>query len=184
MSRDDDLRRESRDTSSHRERIERLTTLSRRQHSRNDSGTTTDYGDGHHQSTGRRHDYDVQAMESDLSPRPGMIRNPIPAPMVTVRSEYPTLNRSRQQQSLTCLITVEVSDNNWHPDLEDLHQAPAAQLPQDELMSPAKSPRIPVPQVHLQYESQEVLDEIAEELRTRVENWHGLEFERYAELFI
>ncbi|KMU81076.1 von Willebrand and RING finger domain containing protein [Coccidioides immitis RMSCC 3703] len=110
-------RRDSRDASSHRERIERLATPSRKQHQhvRNDSevtGTATsgDYSDTQQSSIGRRHDYDVQAMESALSPRPGMMKNPIPAPIVTVRSEFPTLNRSRQQQSLTCLVTIEVPD--------------------------------------------------------------------------
>jgi hypothetical protein len=32
------------------------------------------------------------------------------------------------------------------------------------------------------YESQEVLDEITEELRLRVDNWHGLEFHRFGNL--
>lgn len=181
----DPRRRHSRDTNSQRERVERLTSPSTRQrHSRSDSGTTGaassgDYGDGRHHSTGRRHDYDVQAMESDLSPRPGVIRNPIPAPIVTVRSEFPTLNRARQQQSLTCLVTVEVPEGNWQPDVEDLrHTAHLPPLRNEELASPTiKQPArsLPVP-----FESQEALEEITEDLRVRVDNWHGLEFQRYA----
>ena len=137
----------------------------------------------------RRHDYDVQAMETTPgSPRP-ITRNPIPPPSVTVRSEFPTLNRSRQQQTLTCLVTIEVPDNKWRPDPEDLgaaaQQAPplapvnngqtdnaAARLP-----SPARS----APKFY-PYESQEVLEEMTESLRSRVDNWHGLDFSRFGKL--
>ncbi|OKL58833.1 hypothetical protein UA08_05903 [Talaromyces atroroseus] len=178
-------------TSSQRERIERLTTASRGQHShghsRQDSGNTGvassgEYADGQQQSTGRRHDYDVQAMESALSPRNGTIKNPIPAPIVTVRSEFPTLNRSRQQQPLTCLVTVEVPDGHWRPDMDDLRFTPLnAKLPSEDIFNPVRSPTIgsanstPV-------ESRENLDDLAEDLRLRVENWHGLEFSRFGKL--
>lgn len=136
-------RRDSRDTTGQRERVERLTTgaasaisdpRQRQPHSRNGSaaGSSGDYHDGQHTSSGRRHDYDVQAMESDLSPRPGVTKNPIPAPIVTVRSEFPTMNRSRQQQTLTCLITVEVPEGNWRPDADDLRHPPSGQSQLDE----------------------------------------------------
>lgn len=151
---------------------------------RNDSdvtGTATsgDYSDAQQMSIGRRHDYDVQAMESALSPRPGATRNPIPAPLVTVRSEFPTLNRSRQQQSLTCLVTIEAPEGKWHPDFDTLRQAsPIPALPREELQSPLRpahaashSPSRP------QYDLQEDLDELAEDLRSRVDNWHNLDFD-------
>ncbi|PWY78469.1 von Willebrand and RING finger domain protein [Aspergillus sclerotioniger CBS 115572] len=181
-SRDAYSRRDSRDTSSHRERerVERLTTGSRQQHSRNGSvAGSSDYNDSHHHAVnGRRHDYDVQAMESDISSRPTVTRNPIPAPTVTIRSEFPTLNRSRQQQSLTCLITVEVPEGSWHPDANDLN---SADQPQDE---PYGSMQVPAGQEPKQvpFESQENLDELAEELRNKVDNWHGLEFNRFGKL--
>ncbi|CAG8293661.1 unnamed protein product [Penicillium nalgiovense] len=176
-------RRDSRDTSSQRERVERLTVGSnpRQPHSRNGSaaGSSGEYNEGHH-ANGRRHDYDVQAMESDLSPRPKVAKNPIPAPMVTVRSEFPTMNRSRQQQTLTCLITVEVPDANWRPDLDDLRHTPSGQSQPDEAYAgrfgggqDARS---------IQYEPTENMEEVAEELRNRVDNWHGLEFQRFGKL--
>jgi hypothetical protein len=176
-------RRGSRDTSSQREPV---ANSSRRQtsHSRQDSGNTGvassgEYTDGQQQSTGRRHDYDVQAMESDLSPRSGVIKNPIPAPIVTVRSEFPTLNRSRQQQPLTCVITVEVLDNHWRPDMDDLRFTPLnAQLPPEDVYSPIRSPTVNSSR-SVPAEPRENLDEIAEDLRLRVDNWHGLEFQRY-----
>ena len=150
---------------------------------RNDSSTTgnassTDYADMHHH--GRRHDYDVQAMEADLSHRPGTSRNPIPAPTVTVRSEFPTLNRSRQQQPLTCLVTIESPEGAWQPDLEMLRNArPASPLPQENLQSPIMQHQVSRSSRNVPYESQETLDEMTEELRLRVDNWHGLEFQRY-----
>ncbi|KAK2734537.1 hypothetical protein FQN57_001642 [Myotisia sp. PD_48] len=178
-------RRDSRDTSSQRERIERLTTNSRKEHTRNDSGITaansSDFPEPQNQTNGRQHDYDVQAMESDLSPRPVTTKNLIPAPIVTVRSEFPTLNRSRQQQPLTCLVTIEVPDGKWSPDAETVRQAQTTTLPQEDPQATLKAqnrntePQLPV-------ESDEVLDAIAEDLRERVDNWHGLEFQRFGKL--
>lgn len=171
--------------------MERLTAGSRQQHTRNDSGTTgvassNEYPDGHAHNNGRRHDYDVQAMESDLSPRPGAIRNPIPPPVVTVRSEFPTLTRSRQQQPLTCLVTVEVPEGRWRPDMDDLRfTAPntGAALHSEEIYSPARSPVAPVRPPPQPLEPTEDLDRVAEDLRARVDSWHGLEFQRYEHRF-
>jgi len=166
-----------------RERIERLGVGPQR-HSRNESGaatvSTTDFAETHAATT-RRHDYDVQSMETDLSTtRPAATKNPIPAPLVTVRSEFPTLNRSRQQQSLTCLVTIEIPIGKWHPDPEDIHAPPPVPpIPQDDTYSSIKSPVSANNQTRpLSFEPPEVLEEITEELRTRVDNWHGLEFSR------
>lgn len=183
-SRETSMRRDSRDTASQRERVDRLTVGSRNQHSRNGSETigatsSVDHSDHQHSSTGRRHDYDVQAMESDLSPRPGAMKNPIPAPTVTIRSEFPTLNRSRQQQPLTCLITVEVPEGTWRPDSDDLRHATSHQDDYNAIHSPAVTDNR---SIVIPYEPQETLNEIAEELRTRVDNWHGLEFNRFGKL--
>jgi hypothetical protein len=126
----------------------------------------------------RRHDYDVQAMETSLSSPRAVTRNPIPAPMVTVRSEFPTINRSRQQQTLTCLVTIEVPDNKWRPDPEDLQSAPPlAPPPRPEESIRAPSPARSAPRFY-PYESTEVLAEMTENLRSRVDNWHGLDFSR------
>ncbi|KAJ5576400.1 hypothetical protein N7535_003326 [Penicillium sp. DV-2018c] len=177
-------RRDSRDTSSQRERVDRLNGSQTRQpHSRNGSaaGSSGDYNDGQHTSSGRRHDYDVQAMESDVSPRPGVAKNPIPAPLVTVRSEFPTMNRSRQQQTLTCLITVEVPDANWRPDVDDLRHTPSGQSQPDEPY-PGRFGGGGQDARSIQYEPAENMEEVAEELRNRVDNWHGLEFQRFGKL--
>lgn len=152
---------------------------------RNESGAT-----GHASSTndyaqeGRRHDYDVQSMETSLSSPRGLLKSPIAPPTVTVRSEFPTLSRSRQQQSLTCLITVEVTEGKWRPDPEDMRNA-APPLPSiasaTESYGRAKSPVNSKP-YETPYEAAEVLDEITEDLHARVDNWHGLDFSRFGKL--
>ncbi|KAF2126038.1 von Willebrand and RING finger domain-containing protein [Dothidotthia symphoricarpi CBS 119687] len=156
-----------------------------RQHLRSDSGATgiTSSNDYAATQDGRRHDYDVQSMETSLSSPRGHLKCPIPAPTVTVRSEFPTLSRSRQQQSLTCLVTVEVVEGKWRPDPEDIRGA----LPLPSIASatgshrrersPARSRQSNTPSV-----STEILDEITEDLHARVDNWHGLDFSRFGKL--
>ncbi|KAM0198814.1 hypothetical protein ACHAPQ_001404 [Fusarium lateritium] len=159
-------------------------------HARSDSEATGVASSGGYPETtqsgpARRHDYDVQAMETTpTSPRP-ITRNPIPAPIVTVRSEFPTLSRSRQQQTLTCLVTVEVPDNKWRPDPEDLG-APAPQPPSitsraEEAYGRPPSPARSAPRFY-PYESTDVLEEMTDSLRNRVDNWHGLDFSRFGKL--
>ncbi|KAL9636765.1 MAG: hypothetical protein Q9164_002622 [Protoblastenia rupestris] len=171
-----------------RERVEKYG-MPTRQHSRNESGNTggVNSSDGYtepHATTGRRHDYDVQSMETALSsPRASLTKNPIPAPTVTIRSEYPTLTRSRQQQSLTCLVTIEVPEGKWRPDPADLRGAPVLPPMQQETNN-FHRPKSPThsQQTDWQTESPEVLEEITEDLRVRVDNWHGLDFQRFGKL--
>lgn len=155
-------------------------------HARSDSEATGVASSGGYPETTqsgppRRHDYDVQAMETTPASPRAMARNPIPAPTVTVRSEFPTINRSRQQQTLTCLVTVEVPDSKWRPDPEDLG-VPAPQPPPintriEEAFVRPPSPARSAPRFY-PYESPEVLEEMTESLRNRVDNWHGLDFGR------
>lgn len=183
ITRENSSNRDSRD--SQRERIERLG-LHSRQHNRNEStntgGASSGYdADPNHGPT-RRHEYDIQAMETDLSsPRNSLAKNPIPAPIVTVRSEFPTLTRSRHQQSLTCLVTVEVPDNNWHANPQDLNKVPPIPpLPTEDGYGMMKSPVSRHSNSRdMIYEAPEILEEVTEELRSRVDNWHGLEFQRF-----
>ncbi|KAK2003671.1 von Willebrand factor type A domain-containing protein [Colletotrichum falcatum] len=156
-------------------------------HARSDSEATGVASSGGYPETmqsgpPRRHDYDVQAMETTPGSPRGITRNPIPAPTVTVRSEFPTINRSRQQQTLTCLITVEVPDNKWRPDPEDLGSAPPAVNARiDDAFARPPSPARSAPRFY-PYESREVLEEMTESLRSRVDNWHGLDFSRFGKL--
>lgn len=174
-----------------RERIERYGSAPRQTHARNESvgtgaASSGDYGDapstnGGNQNGGRRHDYDVQSMETALSgPRAGSTKNPIPPPTVTVRSEYPTLSRSRQQQSLTCLVTIEVPEGKWSPNLADLRGAPTpTTLNQENTFGSPKASE-QGRGIDGAFESPEALEEITEDLRVRVDNWHGLDFQRWS----
>ncbi|KAF2150719.1 hypothetical protein K461DRAFT_229017 [Myriangium duriaei CBS 260.36] len=160
------------------------------QHTRNDSGTT---GGGHsqaeyepHMSTGRKHDYDVQSMEMTVnSPRPSA-RNPIPPPTVTVRSEFPTLNRSRQQQSLTCLVTVEVVDGKWRPDPDDIRAPPPATpvIPEEAMSLKSPKPSVRSRGPSFPRDPPEVLARVTEDLHSKVEHWHGLDFARFGKLIL
>lgn len=153
-------------------------------HARSDSEATGVASSGYPETTQSgpqwRHDYDVQAMESTPgSPRP-ISRNPVPPPTVTVRSEFPTINRCRQQQTLTCLVTIEVPGNKWRPDPEDIGvqsmQLPPVSARIDEVAT--RSVVTPASSRFYPYESAEVLEEMTESLRNRVDNWHGLDFSR------
>lgn len=178
----------SRDSRESRERMERYGPT--RGHMRNDSEATGNGSSGGYAETSqsgpvRKHDYDLQSMEASLlSPRSTITKNPVPLPVVSVRSEFPTLTRSRQQQTLTCLVTIEVPDNDWQPDPDDLRTTPPAPAARTEdAYARPPSPAHSVPRFY-PYESPEVLEEITEALRVRVENWHGLDFSRYvARLF-
>ncbi|KAJ4858951.1 pleckstrin homology domain-containing protein [Trichoderma breve] len=161
-------------------------------HTRNDStgmASSNGYPETAQSGSQWRHDYDVQTMETTPNSPRAATRNPIPPPIVTVRSEFPTISRSRQQQTLTCLVTIEVPDNKWRPDPEDIGSPVQSQLavnpgvpevaPRE--ISPAPTPTPNPPRFH-PYESPEVLEEMTENLRNRVDNWHGLEFNRFGQL--
>ncbi|CZS93256.1 related to von Willebrand and RING finger domain protein [Rhynchosporium agropyri] len=178
----------SKDSRESRERAGRYAASSRISHTRNDSEMTGPASSVGYPETAvsgppRRHDYDVQSMETNLmSPRASITRNPIPPPSVSVRSEFPTLNRSRQQQTLTCLITIEVADNKWRPDTDDLRSAnPQSHIRPEDTYARPPSPAQSAPRFY-PYEQPEVLEEITENLRSRVDNWHGLDFERFGKL--
>lgn len=163
-------------------------------HGRSDSeatGVTSSNGYPETMQSGpqRRHDYDVQASETTPGSPRSVSRNPIPAPIVTVRSEFPTVNRSRQQQTLTCLVTIEVPENIWRPNPEDLGSSTTGQPPpiasrldnngnNSRAISPSRSNNNGAAVRFYPYESSEVLEDMTENLRSRVDNWHGLDFNR------
>ncbi|KAB8772381.1 hypothetical protein FH972_026670 [Carpinus fangiana] len=125
------------------------------------------------------------------SPRLQPISNPIPPPSILIRSEYPTLHRSKQQQSLTCLVTVEMPEGKWKPSVEDLRRLAEQTRQQEDREAPRKLPHkrgesrmSEVPEVpeELPPELQEELDRLTENLIARVDNWHGLDFLRFGRL--
>ncbi|KAI9804102.1 MAG: hypothetical protein M1825_001504 [Sarcosagium campestre] len=184
-SRDAPLRTQRRDYSRgwSQDRVDRHES---RQHARNDSTTTggsTDYPDHVPNGTGRRHDYDVHSMETDFSsPRNSTIKAQVPPPTVTVRSEFPTLTKSRTSQALTCLVTVEVSHQRWKTEAEDTrNQGQVVQTSRPDWEGRPQSPAAGQP-INYSSETPEVLETVTESLRSRVENWHGLDFRRFGKL--
>lgn len=132
--------------------------------------------------TERRHDYDVQCMEASATSPRHVMRSPIPAPTVTVRSEFPTLHKSRHQQSLTCLVTVEVVEGTLfsRPDAR-LQPSPIIEecsRPSSGHPTPPPESQPPTDSVH----EDATLDEIKEDVFRRVENWHGLDLDRFGKL--
>lgn len=131
----------------------------------------------------RRHNYDLEAMEAAMNaPRPQPTA-PIPAPQVSVRGEFPSLTKSRQQQSLTCLVTVEVAESKWV--YEDPQAAARAPQTHPQVKSPRPAPRQqprqapPIQPPRRQASSASmVMQTKAQELRRRVDNWHGLDMSR------
>lgn len=165
-------------------------------HWRNNSGTSVSasegYADPNNAAPVRRHDYDIQSMESELSPRNSMA-NPIHPPTVTVKSEFPTLTRSKVQQSLTCLVTIEVPQRKWQPmyneEVPPIPSLPAAYDQQYQPPSPTGRSQYSFERESSSARQQrereaererelEALASITEDLRLRVENWHGLDFAR------
>ncbi|KAF3938279.1 hypothetical protein ABW19_dt0206824 [Dactylella cylindrospora] len=131
----------------------------------------------------RRHDFDVQNMESAVSPRETP-QNPIDPPQVTVRSEFPTLTRSKVQQALTCLVTIEIPERKWVPPNDDSHTPPVPVRSNDD------SYRAPSPSTSNRsantYGNNSTklanMEAITEDLRQRVENWHSLDVSRFGKL--
>ncbi len=152
-----------------------------RVHTRNESsgtdGTSGEESTDARGATARRHDFNVHAMETaTVSSRPRASKSPISPPTVLIRSEYPTLNRSRQHQSLTCIVTVEVP---WQPDVEMLRSFPPIQSVADDHMggyAPLLTSKIMPGRPGT---TAGELDQMTEDLHSRVDNWHGLDFSRY-----
>lgn len=147
---------------------------------------TTDYAETQHT---RRQDFDAQSMRTSSSAGRRATRNPIPAPTVTVRSEFPTLSKSRQQQSLTCLVTVEVVDGKWQANAEDMRAASSNQSGPEDMQNKAKSFRSqeshrPIDSVHEAYSYKENLETAKHELFKRVDHWHGLDVTRFGRLIL
>ncbi|TQS37962.1 hypothetical protein Golomagni_01542 [Golovinomyces magnicellulatus] len=168
-----------------RDRNGRYSTVSRRSQIYHNSGQTHTPSEAYSETvvslSHGKNGHERQISEMGVtSPVPSLIRNPIPPPSVTVRSEFPTINRSREQQMLTCLITVTVSDNNWRPDPEDLRRISSPAIAEESYTRPP-SPARSVPPLEPN-DSPEKLSEITENLRQRVENWHGLDFSRFGRL--
>lgn len=145
----------------------------------------------------RRHYYDFHCSDSDPSTRIS-ISDPIPPPTLTVKSEFPTLSRSKAQQSVTCLVTLDVPEKKLQNYADDTPFVPSMSIIYDQKYqppSPTERNQCSIDRTvqtleHLHERGRNVEREeehlayITEELRQRVENWHGLDFNRLLPLFL
>ena len=79
-------------------------------------------------------------------------------------------------------MTIEVPEGKWNPDPSDIRGAPilpSVQQGSDTYSNSRPKSPIQARPAEWPFESSEVLEEITEDLRIRVDNWHGLDFQRY-----
>ncbi|KAL9061470.1 MAG: hypothetical protein Q9162_000001 [Coniocarpon cinnabarinum] len=168
-------------------------------HNRNESNgtyrTSGPNSGGSALSWKRYPEYDRVSVDSETaSQRSARAKNPIPNPTVTIKSEFPTMTKSRQQQNLTCLVTVEVPEGKWQPDIEDLRSM-RPRLSQtvernhrhgqsNASARSAKQVKPQPPRMPETSESEEELMRVTDDLHARVDNWHGLDFSRFGKLLL
>ncbi|KAI5296637.1 hypothetical protein KEM52_004469 [Ascosphaera acerosa] len=139
--------------------------------------------------TGYSSDYFTDASKAasvdlDSAHRSHTLWRPIPPPSVAVRSEFPTVSRSNEQQPFTCLVTVEVPANGWTLDERDLHlplssrDVPTVEEETEPENRSRSQPEVPP----LSHSPQSQLDQVASELTTRVMNWHNLDWRKFGRL--
>lgn len=116
------------------------------------------------------------------------VRTPIPHThtSITVKSEFPTLTRSHQPQTLTCLVTVEVPLGP-HDDPEDSHAA-------ESHLSMQHWPRSPPTRRSLdgRWDARDMItprdpkgitQDVSLNLQGRVDDWHGLDPANFGRLY-
>lgn len=175
-----EAKRDSQD--SQRMRIERYGPAS--QHSRNNSGNEVPGDLTENSASSRQHASDVHHLESTVVDEPiKPRRTTVPSPVVLVRSEFPTVTRSNQQQSLTCLVTVEVPESRNRHYIENSISSISTVKPridsvmrEESFLFPAGDDR------RMSFQSPHELNQLTADLEAKVENWHGLEFTRFGAL--
>ncbi|KAF8532777.1 Pleckstrin homology domain-containing protein [Trichophaea hybrida] len=141
-----------------------------------------------------RHDHDFPSGDGDSSPC-SSTSIPIPPPTLNVKCEFPTLSRSKAQQSLTCLVTLEVPEKKWQICANDVTPAPSVTAYHQQYQPPSPTdrsqysidrPDLAADGLRERDMDNELVEEhisnITDELRQRVENWHGLDFNRFGKL--
>ncbi|KAI5300845.1 hypothetical protein KEM55_004514 [Ascosphaera atra] len=163
------------------------------------SPTRTDYSRSHRASvmtgrtgfssegyteTSRKAMSDAMSVDTDPAYRSSGLFRPIPAPIISIKGEFPTISRSLQQQAFTCLVSIEVPATGWTLDERDLEQLlPPAGVPIVEEAQEHEDLSVPPPQVPpLTDEPVQILDEIAGDLTSRVVHWHNLDYRRFGRL--
>ncbi|KAF1822456.1 uncharacterized protein K489DRAFT_292355, partial [Dissoconium aciculare CBS 342.82] len=129
-----------------------------------------------------RSDHELPAVELPSDGRNDLDRFPVQEPTIVMRSEFPSITKSRYQQSLTCMVTIEVAESSW-PTLPDSNLiSPSIQAKQEQLsLQPSPMPNLPAHTPSVQ-EGIEDLERAREELFQRVDDWHGLDPNNFGKL--
>ena len=92
------------------------------------------------------------------------------------------MTRSKQAQSLTCLVTIEVFDSNIRPHYGQQHTLQNAASTMSEPLPESRPPTPPPGEVEEEVKAEwaQEMEGIATGLHSRVDNWHGLDFSRWA----
>jgi hypothetical protein len=127
-----------------------------------------------HTTSGNYGDDDSTSTAPTVSAYPNWplsVRNPIPAPVVSVKCEFQTLTRLTRGQEISCLVTIEVPKGKWKPRHSEL------------LCLPTRVNDTRSMQSDDSYDTDEELDEkalrlkdAAEQLYIKVPNWDKLDY--------
>ncbi|KAI5283152.1 hypothetical protein KEM54_002355, partial [Ascosphaera aggregata] len=144
----------------------------------------TDYSSDYYMESPRQIMSEAISVDAQLLYRGNIAFRPIPHPLVTVRSEFPTISQSGQQQPFTCLVTVEVPAKGWTLDEKDFQQLLVPKkfpvVEEEQVLEPVDNPLPQVPP--LTNDPSMVLDAIADHLRDRVIYWHDLDWRKLGKL--
>lgn len=131
--------------------------------------------DGRKQIKGHTTKDNDDATSTTTTPyRQAPIRNPIPAPTVHIKSEYPNLVRSDEARALICLVTVEVPTGRWMPSKDELGHL--RRIPETRSMQSNHSDSNEESSDEEVDDAAQDLEREASNLKNRVDNWHGLPF--------
>lgn len=155
------------------------------QHSRNNSGNEVVGELADHPASTRQHAADAHREGSVTSkelPRPPTTM--IAPPIITVRSEFPTIIRSSQQQTLTCLVTIEVPESKSRSYAGSPKISGPSTKQSVNALTPADSFSFhTIDSVgHAPPESLEQQNRLIADLKAKVDDWHGLEVTRFGPL--
>jgi len=102
------------------------------------------------------------------------LKNPIPAPSIHIKSEYPNLTRSEEARVLICMVTVEVPSGRWKPNGDELGLL--RNIPDTRSMQSNRSELPDDSSDECSVDNTEDLQREANDLSDKVDNWHGLPF--------
>lgn len=168
---------------SQRMRIKRYGPAS--QHSRNNSENEALQKLAEHPASSRQHTFDQNPDGPAASKEPNKPQNATCwPPVVTVRSEFPTIIRSSHQQTLTCLVTVEVPESRHRHFTESPKISAPAAKPFHDIVAPTESFTFHSSdgEILRNPNSSESRDRLVSDLKEKVEDWHGLDVTRFEAL--